>query len=255
MLFALFCALSVAAQPICVRDSSIIASGELLAPAPYTPAEPNYNLNDACIDNPYNQSVTINVPTTFSNFPIINVSIATTGAISDLPVGITYACDPPSCVFPAGSLGCIVLFGTPTNANIAPDTFDLGITAMVTTPIGGLPVEFPGTLAPESNYFLALKSSACLVGTYEAGNQFTLLKNSPNPFTNQTLITAESLIRGGFQFEVFDMLGQRVHTQTIPLEVGRNEFTFDAGRLSSGTYIYTLSNATGKIANRLLIGK
>jgi hypothetical protein len=256
LLFALLCALSLAAQaPVCTRDSSVIQSGALLAPPPYTDQAPNYNLNDACIDHPYNQSVTVNVPTTFNGIPITTVSIATTGAISDLPVGLTYACDPPNCVFAAGSLGCIVLFGTPTNANIAPDTFDLGITATVNTPFGGLPVQFPGQLAPGSHYYLALKSSACLVGSYDLGNQFTLLKNAPNPFGDQTLIIAESQVADEFFFEVFDLLGQRVHQQTLRLEIGRNEFTFEAGNLANGSYFYTLSNKNGKAVRQMVVAR
>ncbi len=256
LLFALLCALSVAAQaPNCVRDSSIIASGALLSPAPYTPTEPFYNLKDACIDHPYNQSVTINVPDAFQGIPVTKVSVATSGAISDMPAGLTYACDPPNCVFPAKSLGCIVLYGTPTSANIAPDTFDLGITATVTTAFGDIPLTFPGQVAPGSHYYLALKSPACLVGTYERGSQFTMLKNVPNPFNNQTVITAESLNAGDFQFEVFDLLGQRVYNQTLRLEVGLNQFTFDAGQLSNGSYFYTLSNRDGKAARRMVIAK
>ena len=74
--------------------------------------------------------------------------------------------------------------------------------------IGGIPVQFPGTLAPGSHYYLALKTAECLVGNYDRGNQFTMLKNAPNPFGNQTIISAESLVAGDFQFEVFDLLGQ-----------------------------------------------
>lgn len=256
LLFALLCALTAAAQaPNCVRDSSILVSGGLLSPAPYTPADPSYNLNDACINHPYNQSVTINVPNSFQGIPVTKVSIATSNAISDMPVGLTYACDPPNCVFNANTLGCIVLYGTPTTANIAPDTFDLGITATVSTAFGDIPITFPGQVAPGSHYYLALKTPECLVGTYDRGNQFTLLKNMPNPFGNQTVITAESLNAGDFQFEVYDLLGQRVYAQTLRLEVGRNEFTFDAGDLSNGAYFYTLSNRDGKAARRMVIAR
>lgn len=256
LLFALLCALSAAAQvPTCVRDSSVIQSGALLAPAPYTEQAPDYNLADACIDHPYNQSVTVNVPTTFQGIPITTVSIATTGAISDLPIGLTYACDPPNCVFAAGSLGCIVIYGTPTSANPAPDTSDLGITATVNTPFGGLPVQFPGQLAPGSHYYLAVKTAECLVGTYDLGGQFTLLKNAPNPFSSQTVIIAESQVADEFFFEVFDMLGQRVHQQTLRMEVGRNEFTFEAGNLANGAYFYTLSNKNGKAVRQLMVAK
>ncbi len=256
LLCALFCALTIAAQPpICKRDSNLILTGKLLSPAPFSPDSPYYNLNEACIDHFYNQSVTVNVPTSFQGIPVTNVSIATTGAISDMPVGLTYACDPPNCVFLASSLGCILLYGTPTNANMAPDTFDLGITASVLTPFGPISVTFPGQVAPGSHYYLLLKTQACLVGNYDLGNQFTLLNNVPNPFGNETLIAAESLVAGDFQFEVFDLLGQRVYAQTLRLEIGRNEFTFDAGNLSNGSYFYTLSNRDGKAARRMVISE
>ena len=256
LLFAILGAYSIAAQaPLCVRDSIIYQTDSLLWPLPYTTDAPDYNLNDACIDQPYNQSVTVNVPSSFNGLPITKATIAPTGAISNLPIGLTYACDPPNCEFAAGSLGCIVLYGTPTNANMAPDTFDLEITANVF--VFGQPVEvkFPGIAAPGSHYYLTLKNAACLVGNYDQGNQFTMLKNVPNPFGSQTLITAESLVASDFQFEVFDLLGQRVYTQTLRLEVGRNEFTFEAGKLSSGSYYYTLSNRDGKSTRHMIISK
>jgi hypothetical protein len=254
-LFALFCALSLSAQaPMCMRDSIIQGTDTLFWPLPYTETVQEFNLNDACIDKPYNQSVTINVPSTYLNFQVSKVSIATTGAISGLPIGITYACDPPNCNFNAGTLGCIVLYGTPTMANNAPDTFDLGIQATVHSFVD-IPIEFPGQIAPGSHYYLILNTSDCLVGSYDLGSQFTMLSNAPNPFNGQTLITAESLIAGDFQFDVFDLLGQRVHNQTLRLEIGRNEFTFDAGQLSNGTYFYALSNRDGKAVRRMVVAK
>lgn len=256
LLCALLCAISSSAQaPICMRDSVLIGTDSLLWPLPYTDAAPNYNLNEACIDKPYNQSVTVNVPTEYTGVPITTVSIATTGAIINLPIGITYACNPPNCVFAAGSLGCIVLFGTPTVANMAPITLDLSINAIVKLPFADVPLGFPGQVAPGSHYYLKLKPATCLVGNYDLGNQFTLLTNAPNPFTNETVITAESLVAGDFQFEVFDLLGQRVHTQTIALEIGRTEFTFDADGLANGAYFYALSNRDGKAVRRMVIAR
>ncbi|MFN0173155.1 MAG: T9SS type A sorting domain-containing protein [Saprospiraceae bacterium] len=258
LLCALFCAVSIAAQPpICMRDSVIYGApiDSLLWPLPYKPTAPFYNLNDACIDLPYAQSVTVNVPNSYLNIAVTHVSIATTGAISDLPIGLTYACDPPNCVFNANTLGCIILYGTPTNANVAPDTFDLGITATVFTALGPIPITFPGQVAPGSHYYLKLKPSNCLVGSYDLGSQFTLLKNAPNPFGGQTLITAESLVEADFQFEVFDLLGQRVYTDQVRLEVGRNEFTFDAGSLANGAYFYSLSNREGKAVRRMVVAR
>jgi len=259
LLCATLCAFSLAAQaPNCVRDSSILLTGALFSPAPWDTTTKQYNLNVATIGQPYNQSVTINIPLAFENIPLINVSVATTGAVTNLPVGLTYACDPPNCVFPAGSLACIVIYGTPTDANMAPDTFDLGISTIVKTILFDLPLNFPNTglpNQPELHYYLVLKGEQGQIGTYDVGSQFTALKNAPNPFSGQTLITAESLVAGEFQFEVFDLLGLRVHTQTLRLEVGLNEFTFEANNLPNGTYFYTLGNREGRAARRMVIAR
>ena len=96
----------------CVRDSSLLITGALLSPAPYTPDSPFYNLRPACLGQPYNQSVTVFVPAQFSGFNIDSVAVALTGAISNLPTGVTYVCDPPSCRFRPQTLGCIRLTGT-----------------------------------------------------------------------------------------------------------------------------------------------
>lgn len=259
LLCAMICALALTAQaPNCVRDSSILLTGALFSPAPWDTAKMEYNLNVATIGQPYSQSVTINVPLAFEGIPLINVSVATTGAVTNLPDGLTYACDPPNCVFPAGSLACIVLYGTPTTANMAPDTFDLGISANVKTVLFDLPLNFPNTglpNVPEQHYYLILKGEQGQVGTHDFGSQFTALKNAPNPFSGQTLITAESLVAGEFQFEVFDLLGLRVHTQTVRLETGQNQFNFEAGNLANGTYFYTLGNREGRATRRFVVAR
>jgi Secretion system C-terminal sorting domain len=259
MLIALFCALSLSAQsPMCMRDSIIFGTDSLLWPLPYTPAAPYYNLNEFCIDHPYNQSMTINVPSTFETsfgtIPLTSISIATQGAIANLPIGITYDCDPPNCVFRANMLGCIILYGTPTGANMAPDTLEFYIDALMDVGIP-LPISLPSSIMPDSYYYMILKTPECLVGNFDLGSQFTLLKNSPNPFGSQTLITVESLVSGDFQFEVFDLLGQRLYMQKLRIETGRNELTFDAGELANGVYFYTISNRDGKAVRRMIVAR
>lgn len=242
----------------CVRDSNILITGGLLSPAPYSPDSPFINLTPACIEQPYNQSVTINVPATFSyngiTVPISNVSIPTSGGIGNYPVGLTYLCDPPNCVFNANTLGCILLLGTATNANVAPDTLDLALTATVATPFGGVPVQFPGNqAAPDDHYYFILNPNGqCVSGTTDAGSPFSALRAMPNPFSGQTTIEAQSTQTGTFRFEVFDLLGKRVFTQNVALFEGTNQFSFDASTLPNGTYTYTLGNANGKSVRRMV---
>jgi Secretion system C-terminal sorting domain len=254
LLFVLAFASASFAQ-VCMRDSSIIQSGALLSPPYWDTVTMQYNLMDACINHAYNQSVTVNVPNSFQNIPITSVQIATSGAVTNLPAGLTYSCDPPNCLFVAGQLGCIRLYGTPTVANTAPDTLDLGIKTTVNSALGPIPLEFPSQLPGDNHYYLALKTEACLVGTYDHNVNLGYVKSAPNPFSNETTITAESIVPGDFQFEVFDLVGQRVHARVVRLDAGVNTFTFDGSNLPNGSYFYSLGNRDGKVSRRLVIAR
>ncbi len=236
----------------CMRDSSIYQTDTLLSPDTYTDAFPNYNLALACIGHPYTQSVTFNVPAQYSGFPLTSVSIAGTGAVTNLPVGVSYACDPPSCTFLANTLGCVLISGTPDASNTAPDTLDLGISVNVNTALGSLPLEFP---LGDQHYYLILQTAECMVNTNELNGTIASVRNVPNPFSSLTQIEVGSYQAGDFHFEVFDLLGQRVYAEPIHLEEGVNKFSFDAGYLSNGTYFYTISNSAGKVSRMMAIAR
>jgi hypothetical protein len=72
-------------------------------------------LNTGCIGDFYQQDFTVVVPpdTTIGPFtvPINYVQI---DSIGGLPPGLTYACNPPTCVFPGGTSQCFQIYGTPT---------------------------------------------------------------------------------------------------------------------------------------------
>lgn len=255
LLLCLFAWAWTAGAQDCVVDSSVIQTGALLSPAPYSDQAPDYNLAEACIGEPYNQSITVNVPTTFSGFPIDSVGIATTGAIGNYPTGMTYLCEPPTCTFYPGSLGCILLYGTPA-ASVTPGTFDLTITATVFTQLIDLPVSFPGQTAPGSHYYLIVNETGeCASAASDPNSPVASLKNTPNPFAAQTWIEVESRADGLFQFEVFDLLGQRVYAENVRLVQGANRFTFDAGDLAAGSYFYAIGNREGRTTKMLVVSR
>lgn len=243
----------------CVRDSNLLITGGLLSPAAWSPDSPFYNLALACINEPYNQSVTINIPEAYvfngATFTIKDVSIPTTNGIGNIPTGMTYSCDPPNCVFAAKTLGCILLGGTPAVSNQAPDTLDLTLTAIIN--LVGIPIpislNFPGDAAPNNHYYLILNPNGqCASAAHEAGSPFSSLRALPNPVSQQTRIEAQSTQNGTFLFEVFDLLGNRLHQQKVQLFEGNNQFAFDASTLATGTYLYSLGNAEGKSVRRLV---
>ncbi|MFN8304117.1 MAG: T9SS type A sorting domain-containing protein [Saprospiraceae bacterium] len=251
----LFTAGFVSAQD-CQVDSSLLQTGGLLSPIPYSDQNPQYNLAVACVGSAYNQSVTVNVPATFSGFPIDSVGIAASGAIGNLPAGLQYTCEPPNCIFYPGTLGCILMYGTPSASNPAPDTLDLTITATVYTPLIDIPIGFPGQAAPGNHYYLILNQAGnCSSAATEPAGVISSLKSAPNPFGVQTTIEVVSAEAGQFQFEVFDLLGQRVFFENVRLVEGSNTFTFDAGDLANGSYFYSIGNGQGKMSKMFVVAR
>lgn len=246
---------SVFAQP-CERDSNLLKTKQLLSPAPYSPDSPFYNLKPACINEPYNQSVTVFVPDTFTylgfKVPIQSVSIALTGAISNLPTGLTYSCDPPNCTFNPLTLGCIRLHGTPSPAN-NPDTFDLGISVRVRTLLGEVPLVLPRDIDPNYHYYLILRPQGqCQVSTSDPDGPFSTLQILPNPTSGQTYIQAVSTRGGIFWVEVFDVYGQLAQRQQVLLLEGENRIDMDVSALSSGAYFVVLRDENTRAVRRLI---
>lgn len=249
---------SVKAQQ-CVIDSSILQTGALVSPAPYTSTNPVIATAPACIGEPYVQSVTFNVPDSILvpqlPFPIAltSISIPTSGGISNLPPGLSYNCSPGSCVFPANTLGCVLISGTPT-PNATPGNYSLSFTITISSPSFPfpIPVQFPGTVAPGNEYIIQVREPGmCNVGVNDLSSEINSLKNQPNPFSGSTAIMIDAKTSGQFQFEVFDLLGQRVHHELISLNSGENQFNFNADNLPNGAYYYSIGNSHGR-ASRVM---
>jgi hypothetical protein len=242
----------------CVRDSTIFGTAQLVSPKQWTPADPTIYTLPACINEPYLQPVTFNVPNTFvfnaTSIPLTKIAVAATGAVTGLPAGLSYSCDPPNCEFLANTLGCMLISGTPTPNN-TPGDKELSIALKVFS-ILTIDINFPGQLAPNDKYYITVKNPGeCVSGTSDLSGQIASVKTAPNPFAQQTEIMVNALVTGEFTFEVFNLVGKRVNEQTIQLVEGANSFTFDAGNLPNGTYFYSLGNRTGRATNTFVINR
>lgn len=262
---AIFSSAQAFAQ-ICMADSSILVSGDFIAPPLYTDTTPVIATKPACIGQPYSQSVTINIPDTASvpfggqafDLAINNVSVPTTGAISNLPAGLTYVCNPPNCVFQKNTLGCILIYGTPTGTLTMPDTADLAIAANISSssfPIA-IPISLPADIAPGAHFYIVTHPSGmCIQSTNQIPDAIGSISNAPNPFDHSTTITVEAITSGAFRFEVFDLFGKKVYADEMQLISGRNQFTFDAGDLSNGMYFYSIGNQQGRVTKSLVVAR
>lgn len=250
----------------CVPDSLFRDSAVGVYPLPFTDDRPDGGIQiPACINEPYEFLITVKVPpnVTFGGFQveIDSVNVATTGAVQNLPDGMSYACNPPTCVLvPEDTLSCIILFGTPNNpADIG--IKDITVNATVHTNVIAQPIVLPDNTGAfpgaDGNYFLEVKAEGeCITtSTRDYLNQQISLINTPNPFGYETTIEVTSLSREELTFEVFDLVGKRVHTERVTILTGTNRIPFDGSQLQNGIYTYSFSNGESRVSNKMVVLK
>jgi|GEM_PF-718964 len=90
----------------------------------------------------------------------------------------------------------------------------------------------------------------------ELPGKFRLVQNYPNPFNPVTKIGFELPVSAEVRLEVYDVLGRRVAVLASgEYQSGRYEVSFNAGRLSSGVYLYRLSADGFTETRRMLLVK
>jgi hypothetical protein len=86
--------------------------------------------------------------------------------------------------------------------------------------------------------------------------EYELAQNYPNPFNASTQIQFSLKTDGAVSLRVYDILGRETITLVDAwLPLGRHTVTFDASRLSSGTYIYVMTAGGVRISKKLVLLK
>jgi len=90
----------------------------------------------------------------------------------------------------------------------------------------------------------------------QIANKFALFQNYPNPFNSQTNIEFEVNKNGFYEIAIYDVTGRKMDVIFNKyLEKGSYKTTYDAGKLSSGVYFYTLINGIEKKTKSFLLIK
>lgn len=255
----------------CQPDPMFADSTAGVFPPPFDEMEsPEGGITDtACIGAPFDFVFTIVVSETITLFGgTFQLDSIRVDEVSGLPAGLGIPnapfviCNPANCNFPANAQGCAAIQGTPTGGmndmgQSGPGDYDLVITGTVF--IVGFPpqeITFPGILAPGS-YTLTVEEvgSSCTVGTENILQDQLGMKAMPNPTTGATTIDINSQIDSPMQFMVTDIFGKVVRQESVNIHVGENQLEFNAGNLSNGIYIYSLSNELGNVSKKLVIQK
>ncbi len=92
------------------------------------------------------------------------------------------------------------------------------------------------------------------LGIIDSQNQFGSVVNHPNPFDRTTTISYELMEDASkLNFNVFNILGTEVHSEVLDSNSGRNSFQFNADGLSSGMYLYTLTDGLNTITRKMSV--
>jgi len=87
-------------------------------------------------------------------------------------------------------------------------------------------------------------------------NNFELAQNYPNPFNPSTKITYTLGERSAVTLKVYDVLGNEVASLVnTTQEAGKHDVTFDAGKLASGLYVYTLNAGNFTSSKKMMLLK
>jgi hypothetical protein len=101
---------------------------------------------------------------------------------------------------------------------------------------------------------------AFTTGVKEVNNElptnYSLQQNYPNPFNPSTSIRFSIPESGLVTLRVFDMLGQEVASLLNEVKgAGNYEVSFDASKLTSGMYVYTLTAGKNVISKKMMLVK
>lgn len=257
--FALF--QSIQAQTTCMPDETVPDTA-IVSPLPFSDARPDGGIQDtACVGSPYEYVFTFNIPevytTDFGDIPLLSVDVAPEAGISNLPASFDYVCNPPNCVFPKETKGCIVVYGTAAAGQEG--TYDLTLFATVRTGIIDPVLSVPADLEPGSHYYLIVKpegfENCQMSSTQETSASNFSIRNHPNPFRDFTTIVVNSKVSGDFNFAVTDLFGKVVQQSQYQVLPGEQSIEFDGSQLPDGFYLYTFSNGREAVTRKMVISK
>jgi hypothetical protein len=86
--------------------------------------------------------------------------------------------------------------------------------------------------------------------------EYALAQNYPNPFNPGTIISYSIPQNGLVTLEVYNLLGEKVASLINEVkEAGRYEVKFDASKLASGIYVYSLKSGSFNSVKKMLLMK
>jgi hypothetical protein len=85
--------------------------------------------------------------------------------------------------------------------------------------------------------------------------QFDLLNCIPNPATNRAQIVFESAKESEYTFSLINAMGETVVSRNVKAVKGLNYMPISTETLSSGMYLYTLSDGKNMLSKKMTVNR
>ncbi len=181
-----------------------------------------------------------------------NVSL---DSISNMPSGLSYACNPFTCAFNGQSNGCVKISGTVATSDTGVYRLILNITANMLIN-GFIPV---AQAVKDSTFLLAVGVVPDTSGG--SGVNAMIFKNItqldvfPNPLQDEGIVSFYVKERSDIEFRIIDMLGNLVHKRSINSAQGLKTLSVNTKEFSNGVYFISLTNVIDAVTKKVMINR
>lgn len=227
----------------CVPDSTYADSTFGVWPTPQT----NFPSGDVGIY--YDEVVYFKVPRDAGNvdssFAGQLIDSIILSSVTNLPPGLTYQCDIPSCTWNYDSVGCASITGIPTTNG----SYQISLDATVWTEIFLTPFPVPYSF---NGYSINIGPTS----DNTLGSSFSnlILENPvPHPSNNSTNISYRSINSENVSFEITNLLGEVLIQENLVSNIGLNNISVNTTIFPNGIYLYSISNGQVRSTKRLIV--
>jgi hypothetical protein len=166
-------------------------------------------------------------------------------SVTNLPPGLTYQCDIPSCTWNFDSVGCASISGTPTTSG----SYQISLDATVWTQIFLTP--FPVAYSFDGYTINIGPTSDNSLGS--SFSNLTLENPVPNPSNNSTNIGYNSKNPESVSFEITNLIGEVIQYENFVSNIGLNNISVNTSIFPNGVYLYSISNGLIRSTKRLIV--
>lgn len=243
LLFTLFLG-AYGAMAQCTPDVSYTAPGIYPPLGSTVGIDSLIQLPDAPIGSFYEEIIQVKVPSdTTIDFAgtvvTANVDSFRLDGILNLPPGLSYDCNNPTCAWPGSQNGCVRIFGTPTGSL---SNYNLGVQIRAFLRVFSLPID---SLQSLNSYSIEVVPAVSLVE-----NNKPTLKLYPNPTSGPLTIELANVAHERVQWTLIDLSGRTVQSGAFD-HVAGVPHPLKLNRPSNGLYLIQFTTSRGSLTRRV----